>query len=44
LRQIGREDLIEQMLKESEMIEIEPATGKEKEADTDNVEAIDEVA
>jgi hypothetical protein len=44
LRQIGREDLIEQMMKESEMMEIEPATGKEKEAETDDVEAVDEVA
>jgi hypothetical protein len=45
LRQIGREDLIEQMMKESEMMEIEPgALLKEKEADTDDVEAVDEVA
>jgi hypothetical protein len=32
------------MMKESEMIEIEPSTVKEKEAETDNVEAVDEVA
>jgi hypothetical protein len=32
------------MMKESEMMEIEPGTLKEKEADTDDVEAVDEVA
>jgi hypothetical protein len=41
LQQIGREDLVEQMLKESESIEID-ITGKEKEEEAP--EAIEDVA
>ena len=43
LRQIGREDLIEQMMKESEMMEIEPAAAREKSSERDE-EAVDDVA
>jgi len=42
LRQIGREDLIEQMLKENEMIEIDP--NGEIVADEDAHDAIEDVA
>jgi hypothetical protein len=44
LRQIGREDLIEQMMKESETLEIEPSTGREKDGDNVDADVIDDVA
>jgi hypothetical protein len=42
LRQIGREDLIEQLMRESETMEIEPPVGREKEGVEEDV--IDDVA
>jgi hypothetical protein len=44
LRQIGREDLIEQLMRESETMEIEPPEGREKEGSESDSDAIEDVA
>jgi hypothetical protein len=44
LQQIGREDLIEQMMKEGEMMEIEAASLEKGKEDEENLELIDVVA
>jgi hypothetical protein len=44
LRQIGREDLIEQLMRESETMEIEPPEGREKEGMESDSDAIEDVA
>jgi hypothetical protein len=44
LRQIGREDLIEQLMRESETMEIEPPNGREKEGVAAEADAIVDVA
>jgi hypothetical protein len=44
LRQIGREDLIEQLMKESETMEIEPPGGREKEGNEGEADVMEDVA
>jgi len=44
LQQIGREDLIEQMMREGEMMEIEPSGIDKEKEDEENLDVIDVVA